>query len=479
MTERLFSFRNPNKDIMEVEQQEGGVEDDNYFGSIGDAYQQHIQTLNGFERQMWEDLIHMPSGSLFTLYPSPDFMDDDPLKMKGANLKDYISRYKDEFQKNMGRAPTESELVCVHECLAEEETRRDSGYDLFDNGELIPYHEWEQNPNMWQHVDIPSTPRDRPKYMGNCSQNFYDSFPEGHPNANVINACLTILNREFPLDIDESYANFVCAWLDQQKIEEYVRDHLKHLTMQLYEGLKDPDNLVEETLQAIDRHWGVDCINEAAARALKSSMTKLILYKEKEWEQMEKEGIAVYSSIKSFGFLLFSEFKDKMNSWHWSRYQAAKKRHAPRVILQGLDLNRCTLSDLRKLFREQSRGSSDDAHKLWLARPFETLEEAYAKKLLKPRCFSSDKNTEALIGFVEKHAQVAKEKMEVRHMTELSRVLIKLQQENKGNLSGEQWNTVWRYYKILKQDILNAKEANEQLKENYFETREENEEIPG
>jgi len=470
MSNRLFSFINPNSDIMVVPQEEGGTADDNYFGSIGDATMRHVQSLNGYGRQMWEGLIHMRSGAMFRMFPNPKDHDQDPYKLKGKDLTNYLEVYKAEVKRNTGHDLSEAELICAQEAIEEEQARRERSQDVYEKNEVIPYHEWQNNPNMWKHVDIPSTPRERFAYVGNCTQNFYDSFPEGHPDSTAINQCLTILNRPFPKEIDKGYHKFVCDWLNNRKMKAYTRLHLKHLALRLYESIEDPDDMAQKCLEGIDRSWARERLNEAAGRMMRQEMTKLMLHKEKEWEKLHKQGMSVFGSIKTFGRVLFEDFRGKMNSWHWSRYRAAKRKYAPRVMLQGVDLNRCSRTKLLAIFG----GDSQRSNQFWIERPFQTLEEAHAKKLMKPQCFADDAATEAIALFLEKHGKIAMDKLSPAHMAEVCKVMLDMQRQKKGGLDNDQWGSMWRYYKILKHDVLAAKkQADKKAQEVYSEGREE------
>lgn len=452
MVERLFTRNNTNADAMIVPQEEGGTSDDHYFGSIGDATMQHVFDLTDSDRQLWEGLIHMRSGTLFRTYPNPQDHDPDPYKLKGKKLENYLEVYRAEVKRNTGAKLTDEDLIGVREAIEEEQARREESNDIYEQSDVVPYHEWQNNPHLWSQIDIPSTPQDRFAFMGNTSQMFYDWFPEGHPDSKIINQCLMILNREFPLDINDGYTKFVCDWLDNQRMHGYVRMHLKKLVFALNADLDDPDELVKSSFQAIDYAWGQEYSNSSASIALKQKMTKVILHKEKEWEAQYKEGFNVYTAIKSFGRILFENYREYMNGWHWNRYRAAKRKYAPRVILYGYDINRCTLNELTFALNTDR----NNAEKVWFGRPFETLEGMYNSGFLTGQSFVDDETTDKLVCFLEKHAKIAKDSLNIKYITDVCSILLNMQREKKGDLSNNQWSMIWRYYKILKADVLKA-----------------------
>ena len=246
---KFLEHRNPNADALVVPQEEGGTEDDNYFGSIGDATMRHVQSLSLAERQLWEELIHMGSGAIFRPTPSLDYVDRDPFKLRGQDLDDVLKDYADKV--------SPESLGAIKEAFEIEAQRRETSEDALDR-EVIPYHEWEDNPGMWKEVDIPATPRDKMLYQGNTTQSFYDHFPEGHQNQDFINRVIRCLDRDWCGDDDDAgYA----AWLVREVIEPsnaktYVKRFLEQLVNKLATGECNPTDTVDEYLQKIDDEWG-------------------------------------------------------------------------------------------------------------------------------------------------------------------------------------------------------------------------------
>lgn len=454
MVDRLFSddneFHNPNRKVMKIPVQHGTDESDNYCASIGDATMQHVYSLGPAERMMYEMLHMMPDGNMFRFVPSYGFHDPDPENLRDKDLDDYLEQYRDKVDA--------SQFAALEEAVQNEKDRRAqfieepdedvSEYcDAFD-GELIPYADWEKEENQgkFRNVDIPSTPKDVAIYMGNCRQMFYDEFPEGHPNSNVINKYLNILNRRFPEDVDEGYAKWVCDQLDNEKVPEYVRHHLKALTWNLFKG-GDEVSHVKACLENIDRCWAVDYKNQAAELVLKNPAVRLIMRKEKEWKEDFEAGVSVLNKIKAFGSLLYKEFSGQMNGYVWARYRRCKTLYANKVLLRGIDLNRASMKDMTKLFGTES------AQAIFFNRPLQSEAEAYNKGYITKTAFGDNKFSDAVVNWIEEQSGIAKKTKSASRMREVCDIVMKLQREKGKACSSDQWSAIWKYYKIMKQDV--------------------------
>lgn len=487
MREKLFGHNNPNHDILVVPREQGGTEDDTYFGSIGDATLKHIQSLSSGEEMLWRELITVGSGALFRFVPSFNAHDNDPFNLRGEeDLEEARERLIQKFPETV-----------IDEAIEVEMARRDENGDVMDVAELIPFDEWERFPQMWQHIDIPSTPRDVPLYMGNTRQAFYDVFPEGHPDAGMINQCLAMLNRDWEkeainylvaadeetslLNIEEqmdNYAKFVGEWVIKQKSREYTREALLSLIYAVRNSDENPDELVTQALVSIDTGWAAEFKEHAARKSLgnytkaekenilyqdgkvgeskmqaaleHASMLHLMLRKEEEWKASAKEGYAVYNSIKAFGQLLFQNYRSQMTGYLWARYRRNKTKYCPAVIMRGIDINRCGLGGLERAFRI----GKDEASKIWVDRPFESIDEIYNKGYISGKSFADDEKTEKIIDFIDKHAKISEEKLNLPHFDQVRGILIREQKKkDRAGLSSDQWSRTWRYYTIRKENI--------------------------
>jgi hypothetical protein len=325
-------------------------------------------------------------------------------------------------------------------------------------------------------------------YVGNATQRFYDVFPEGHPDTAVINRFLAMFNRPEPYidedgneegGLDEDLAKWMHKQLKDTQMKEYTRYYLACLLYGIidhqdrifgYETTKEVryfseqkdewttkkigvhhDGLVEVALKGIECCWAKELKRDAIKKVMAQPMTALLLKKEKEWKQKVEEGFSVYSSIRQFGQLLFTEFRSQMTSFHWAKYRRIRDQHAPCIILKGIDINRAGLNDLKKALRDDTK-----AEKLWFARPFTNLEEARAKGVVDGSCFADDEPSDKIVTWLEGHTKIAKENTNMARINDVRRVLFKMQQEEKGNLTENQWGNIWRYYRICKQDVQKA-----------------------
>lgn len=449
---KIFDHRNLNHSALVIPKEQGGTEDDTYFASIGDATNKHVASLSDSDRLLWEELITLRSGNIFRSVPSYEVNDRDPFELRGKDLEEEL----EEVKKKAGSKLNESGLAAIKEAFENETERRDESEDVFDHAELIPYHQMEQFPGMEKHIDIPSTPRDRLIYMGNVNQRFYDSFPEGHPNAGIINQYLSMMDRE---EIDEGYVCWLANLLHTESCSDYIKHYLIKLAYQLVDGHGDLDEKAEEALSAIDNCWRIEYRNKAVAKAKRDSVLMLLVHKEKEWDKQAEEGFHVYASIKSFGQVLFDGFRNRMKRVHWSRYKRAKRTHAPRVIARGLDINRCSLHELETALRVGPK----EAQKVWFARPFESLGQAYHRGYIGNKTFSSSEDADKIVDSLEKAFQMDLEGMSFHQLSRLRNKLTRSQRDATLKLSQREWSLTWSYYRILKDEL--TRKINEQRKE--------------
>lgn len=449
---KLFNLCNLNNQALVVPPEYGTNEDDTYFASIGDATAKHVSSLSFADRQLWQELIVTKSGNIFRAVPSNNSHDQDPMCLRGRDLEKYLETVKQQAGSKLDK----SGLEAITEAFAAEAERREKSEDAYDRAELIPYHMMEQYPGMEKYVDIPTTPRDHLVYMGNVNQLFYDEFPDGHPFADLINMSIRMLNKD---TVDSSYATWFCEWLDEQQCPEYIKRHLSRLAEQLGSEMGDPDEHVKAALSAIDDCWRIEYRNTAAARCKRDSVFMLLVHKEREWKNQASEGFNVYASIKSFGQVLFSGFRDKMKGHHWARYHKAKRKHAPRVIARGFDINRCSLRELEAALRVDREG----ALTIWFARPFESLGQIYHKGYIRSIAFSDNNQADKVVIALEKAYNLDMSNRSLQHLSEVREKLAARQKNNQLGMSHHDWRMVWAYYRILREELV--RKVNEQRQE--------------
>lgn len=433
---------------MTIEDQEGGTENDGYFGSIGDAVASHVHDIqdNAAAMIMWNELIHMKDGNMYRMVPSWEENDRDPHNMRGGEIEKLKQKLSTSLPKDVFEEIFQVEQD-RREAAGEHETE-----DALDQ-EIIPYEEWEKFPGMWEKMELCKTPRDKAMYMGNTSQSFYDEFPEHHPNAARINSYLAILNRKWESGLDKDYAEwFVKEILYGEHVRQYVIDCFAWLAYAIARDNSEANVYVRKALKAIDQHWRIEYLNVTAKKSLVNPITRLLVKKEQEWNKLAKDGFNVYNNIKRFGQLLFTDFRNQMNGYHWARYRRVRDRHAPRVMLKGVDINRCSVNKLCTVLRI----NRNEAIEVWHTRPFSSLEHAFSMGYVNTLSFSNDEETDKVVMFIEKHAKIACEYKDLHRMNDVRKVLFAIQKKRKGNISSDQWSSMWRYYNILKTNLLDV-----------------------
>jgi len=446
---------NPNAEALVVPLEEGGTEGDNNFGSIGDATQQHVLSLDHSERQLWEGLIISRNGNIFRSEPSTAWHDTDPFSLRGKELEKYFKLLA-KTAKIDGDEPTEEELIPIREAFEEEAKRREESKDVYDHAELIPYSQMEQFPGMMKHIEIPSTPRDLLLYIGNVNDIFYDQFPDGHQDTKLMRSALAILNRPWE-QIDKGYAKWFCEWVEGQEFTPFVNKCLKVLANYIEEGKRDPVEVTEAMLSAVDEHWRKEYKKQAEERGKKDIVLQLLKKNHESWQEEARQGKTIYPRVKMFGQLLWRNYKDQMRSHHWSLYRKMKKEFAPRVLIRGIDVNRCGLGELRKLFKVECRTYSslmfapfDVARKVWHERPFEGIGELRTKSCLNAEVFADEPESAKVLEGMEIFFEKAIKACSTKPLDIYREQMIKAQKKG----TNVNWSPIWAYYNILKRELV-------------------------
>jgi hypothetical protein len=457
-----LDFRNPNADALVVPQEEGGTDDDNYFGSIGDATMRHVQSLSGSQRQLWEELVHVRSGSVFQVVPSYETNDPDPFNLRDKDLKQYLDNYKDKVSPGT--------LSAIKEAIEIESQRREASEDAMDRAELIPYSDWENNPQMWKHTDIPSTPKDRFRFMGNTTQPFYDSFPEGHPDQAYINKMIMMVDRAWSGDdSDIKYAAYLKQEIDKVNLKLHTKKFLSEMVDKLAEGEGNPSDIVEEYLHKIDEFFGKR-YREHAIQSSKTAMSALLDRREQDWEQRFKSGQLVLDEVRRFGFSVYNdkELQGQMTSSLWARYENMKTKFAPRLMVQGVDINRCRPQELKRVLHLTDKEARD----FWFNRPYQTLYQENVAKYLNQaqRHHTENPVFNKILDGLEGQYNVC---IQQKNLTALVNARVKMntwQQKGSFDLSTGEWNSLWNYYRILRDAMMKTLKA----EQNQHEGQEEN-----
>ncbi len=473
--ENIFGQSNPNADIFTIETEEGRDEEDNMCSMIGDAMMAHLQRLSPSQRQCWEHYVLMGGKNLFDFIPSPTDNDRDPHGLKVEDIEGLEEDIK-SVRPDLASLPKEA----LEEAIEQERERRGTSEDVMDRTELlIPYQEWAENPGMFKHFDMPSTPKNLAIFCGNTSQIFYDEFPEGHPDSKIINDFLVRVNRDVD-ELTENYGKWICEWLDQQNFKlPYAQKVLVRLMERLVEGEKNPEEVTRLALTLIDQDWQKSWIQNAKVQIAEDPIRQLLERKSEEWAQMHKEGLSVLPFVKSFGQVMYGKFRTQIKKSHWAFYKAVKAKYAPAVILRGLDVNTCRLGDLERVLGIPRQVAVD----IFVNRPFQSSAELLEREVeykavvmkdkdgkehvitparkekkgwLKKDLLSEKGNIEELYSLIRSKAEEAASKRNMKALTSLSSELVARQKDSRDNFTSKEWGALWTFYRTTKSDILSS-----------------------
>lgn len=462
MKKRLFSHRNPNHDTMIVPQEEGGSDDDNYFGSIGDATMKHVFSLTAAERQIWEDLIHVgKSGGIFRVVESFTDTDNDPFNLRGKDINEFL---KEKIDANPALAADQKFLLSFKEAAEVEEEKRTQSEDAMDRGELIPYDEWSNNPQQWEGRDIPKTPPNKLIYMGNSSRSFYDEFPENHPDSNLIEHVLKMLNITEDEEFNDWRINKIIETIEMHEngrlTAPYTCAILIDLVHQVVADQDRAEDHVVEALLLLDQKWSADYIATSKNKALEDPVTQLFVHNYKQWKDAENPSER-YASIKAFGASLFgdTELKKYMKNYHWAMYRKLKKQFAVPVVIRGINLNKARPSEIIKALGCTRNQAID----IWNATPFDNIADLYNAKLVSKKAFSDSEQSEKMINWIETSAQSDITNHRLDKMKNVQNKLFEAQANKRFELNDSQWQMIWGFYRAMKNELMESLNDREEI----------------
>lgn len=479
----LFQKNNINNNILVVPQEQGGVEDDNYFGSIGDATNNHVSNMthrvvscnasgdriihvsNG-DRQLWQELYTTRNGLIFHIIPNPGYNDVDPMGLSSADLEKYSKSLNELKNKGLINSSTKAAML---EAAEVEQERRNASEDVMDHSELVAFDQWEKFPQMSNHIEMPKTPNDIVVYAGECNQVFYDEFPEGHPDAKSINSFLNMINRDWT-ELSDSYLDWIKKWLVQQKNlkkinSQYIIRIFSLVINQLKGNSGNPEEWIRQALIEIDDEWRKEYRTKSFLKLKNDNMMNLLIRKKNEWKLEAKAGKPVYGAIRMFGSVLFKDFRDSMKGSHWAMYRRTRDAFAPRIDINGEDINRCNISNIQWALAVNRK----TAEKVWFNRPFSNETELRNKGFLKVEVFKNSEQQNKILIYLDKIAKEAKETSNLKKFSGMSPILVDWQKNNKIQLSYTEWTGIWSYYRLLRNELI----KNLNPKERKYKTRED------
>ena len=120
-------------------------------------------------------------------------------------------------------------------------------------------------------------------------------------------------------------------------------------------------------------------------------------------------------------------------------------------MLKGYDINKCSLSELRKVFNEPHDCYNGVACKVWFERPFNNINELIQEGYISSKTFSEDQTSEKILIGLEKFADKSKAQKDMAPLNAYRIALIKAQKEQKHKVKN--WSAIWSYYNMLKNEV--------------------------
>jgi hypothetical protein len=469
----LFSSDyNPNKEIFVVPTQEGADKDDQWNGSIGDATMEHIYSMSHRLLEM-EHYIHMSNGNIFRIESDVSGNDFDGSK-KAAKDITLVMTAKD---KNLTVEKKEALYNFLLEEVEENKKRIEDKEDALEHP-AISFEDWENIPQMMNHVDIPSPPKPLWIFAGNSKQKFYDNFPEGHPDEKNINAFINMVNN---IDWDfwtKETAERCIAWLHHENRNnpktglpiprnweiftcvDHLTDFCKNISRE--ENPVNPDEAMQLALTKIDQDWGKIVYSKTMKQFMDTKPMQELLKFYSEFKPKQENGELVWGKLGKVGKTFYG-LGDQVTAAHWNAYKRMKANLAPRILLGKIDLNRAKFNELVDFFRMNKNDiqtSEKLAKNIFFNRPFMKLEELVEKNYLKIEEISGNKENFVQISMLRnatKKSIINKSNFELSSKIQ---EIVETQKQNPKLMTDENWQGVYQYYRLCKELLNNKLGAN-------------------
>ena len=481
--EEIFNGTNPNENIFVVKGEKGSDSifgDDNRHSMIGDAVKKHETSLSAIDRVLYHEAIHFADGNIV---------------MKEPNMYQTIHNHRDMDED------------AAAEYLAAKGVFMDIDLnDMLEAGIMtgISIEDYEKN---IEPREVPSTPKDKFRYCGNSRQLFYDSFPEDHPEADKINMLLMMLKNNIDKffgpyihvsasgkkteysDWNGYFSQLIENWHENGTLSTGVACAFLDITRFIVHedtnenGIKEA---IEQNLTELDNVYGATVRFEADCRALMgyeegnnrhtpNEAYGVLAKKEVEWEEQYSKNASstslrsIYSDICKTGFDMYSTEYNKADSeitqrkkmgFAWFKYRSLKRRFAPRIVLKGVNLNRCfntdTLCNLIGFTKEQA---STIISRL-IEKEFKSLNEVFtaakteANNLMTP---VDNGKTKVITDIIDTEFDKAIKYKNIDRFLKVAPDLIRKQKAGEITKEFKVWKEVWAHYSEKKEEAMVAK----------------------
>lgn len=496
---------NPNHDIFVVPTQEGADKDDQWNGSIGDATMEHIWNQRHRMHEM-EHFVYTPNGNIFrtefnvappdedgeralkkqqidvmtapsvSLISPKVFSEDDVLSPDEQALLGDAPRISRRVK--IGVEEKEAVLAFLREEVELAREARAEKQDAMDQV-LVPFEDWEMNPQMTNAVDIPSTPPVMYIYAGNASQMFYDWVAEDHPDLRLINSFLSIANNIDWDHFNVSTVDYFEKWLyadGKNWSMQYVPDRLLKLCQDiLATTTKTPSELACEALSDIEKDWFDHVVSQAINNFKSDPVASQLIKFEETLKDNRKAGRLSWKQLGEFGQALYEKHSSRMSTAHWAMYKALKKKYAPEVRIGKVDVNRANLNKLREFFKARFQKRMDEmlnsdmsdekyerevkniskevdrlASQVYFNTPYMTLEDLAKQNLISIDDVGYTDSNVILISLVKKAYRESLNFRDLGHLYRASKQIVAYQKKHADKCTEQEWYAVWQAYRIAK-----------------------------
>lgn len=481
--ETIFSGTNPNENIFVIKGEKGSDSifgDDNRHSMIGDAVKKHESSLSAIDRVLYHEAISFADGNIV---------------MKEPNMYQIIHDHRDMDE------DAATEYLAAKGVFMEVDLN-----DMLEAGIMtgISIEDYEKN---IEPREAPSTPKDKFRYCGNSRQSFYDSFPEDHPEIDKINMLLMMFKNNIDKffgpythiaasgkrteysNWHEYYSQIIEKWHENGTLSTTVACAFLNIIVFVVHKDTNEEGIQEEISQQlaqIDAVHGATVRFEADCRTLMgyeegnnrhapNEAYAALAKKEVEWEEQYSKNAnsvslrTIYSDICKTGFDMYSTEYNKADSeitqrkkmgLAWFKYRALKRRFAPRIVLKGVNINRCfnadTLCNMVGFTKEQADGIVSRL----IEKEFKSLNEVFtvAKTEANSLMTSADSSkTKVLTDMIDTEFNKSVKYKNMNRFLKIAPDLIRKQKEGEFAKEFTVWKEVWKHYTEKKEEAIEIK----------------------
>lgn len=493
----IFKGTNPNAPIFTVETEQGATPEDKSHSCIGDATMKHQSSLRPIDRTIYHELLSFADGTIMR-------MEEDTYQV----IHDFR-----EMDAEAAEAFLEAKGVSINP----------DPEDIYESGIMtaISVEDYEKNIEPYE---IPSTPRPKFIHCGNSGQVFYDDFPEDHPESGKINMLLMMIRsnasillsnyvhsrrvfdkstgfcRDFvQYDWYENWSDYftetVAAMHDngsilsttiansfidigtfistehptEDAIRECISDQLKEI---------DADYSVEVQFAAECKTllgWEEDDADGTVIKHSKNEGYAYLSKMEKDWalsysrDARDANVLGIYKDVMRVGSELFAgDFntdesgvtRARKSRLTWSKYASLKRKYAPRLKMNGIDINKCFHSKVLCDTIGLTQKHANQVVSRLIEKEFKSLDEVFSVIGIERSLFHTSKErkqVEEIVNIIDVEYEKAIKYKTLDRFLKVSATLMKKRDAGEFTDEFTVWKEVWNHYRSLKADIIERK----------------------